>query len=385
MHVTEESSPPESTYDLSPQPSEFPSGGSTLSWSFRVPRNILGVLGVYVASRLVILFAAYYGRSVSHAASLGSLFSSWDAGHYMDIATNGYPVHPDVTQYSNVAFFPGYPMLTRAVATLTGFSALTAGVIIAWVAGAVFVVLVTALVARAFDSEAGQRAGILLAVFPGAYIATIAYAESLATMFVAASLWAMARDRPYRAGAMAALATFTSPVTLPIGVTLLWRAWRRHDVRYVLSAAIAGIGFASYMVFLWIHTGSLLTWYRAEHEGFHVYYSVLSPIAPLHYWPGLGLTETLSLLVLAAAVVGSIRSKVPSEWMIFGILVAAGSMFDKALWLNPRILYNAFPLLMGLAVWLRREWYRVVAYTFAALLPVVFLLYLTLGNVTAQP
>ena len=276
-------------------------------------------------------------------------------------------------------------MVTRALAVLTGLSPLMAAVIVSWVAGGVFVVLVTALVTRAFDHGAGQSAGVVLSVFPGAYIATLAYAESLATMLVAASLWAMARDRPYRAGVMGALATFTSPLTLPIGLSLLWRAWRRGDIRYVASATISGLGFAAYMLFLWVHTGSLLTWFRAEHDGFHVYYSVLSPIAALHYWPGIGLSETLSFIVLVVALVGAIRSKVPSEWIVFGVLVAAGSMFDKALWLNPRILFNAFPLLMGLAVWLRRKWYRVVAYTFAALLPVVFLCYLTLGNVTAQP
>ena len=118
-------------------------------------------------------------------------------------------------------------MVTRALAVLTGLSPLMAAVIVSWVAGGVFVVLVTALVTRAFDHGAGQRAGVVLSVFPGAYIATLAYAESLATMLVAASLWAMARDRPYRAGVMGALATFTSPLTLPIGLSLLWRAWRR--------------------------------------------------------------------------------------------------------------------------------------------------------------
>lgn len=356
-----------------------------LRFAPRLSGQSVEVVGVYVLTRLVLLLATYYGRTIANMGTIGNVLAGWRGQYYLDVATSGYPAHSAIGQSPQVAFFPLYPMVIRVVSTITRLSPLAAGVLVSWVAGGIFTVLVVRIVGDVFDRSAGRRAGIMVALFPGSFIASLPYAEALAAMFVAWSLWAATRDRPARAGVMGALATLTSPVTLPLIVAHAWRARRTQDRRFIGAAVASALGFVLFMFYLWIHTGSVLAWYRTETVSFAHHFDLVSVITHLNDWPGVALTELVSLFVLVIAVVGSLKVKVPTEWIIYGALVMASSLFDSALWASPRMLFNAFPLLMGLAVWARREGGRLLMYSFALLLPLVFLLYMTLGNTMAQP
>ncbi len=356
-----------------------------LRWAPRVSGQTVEVLGVYVLTRLVLLLATYYGRTIGNMGTIGNLLAGWRGQYYLDVATSGYPAHAALGQSPQIAFFPLYPMAIRVVSTISPLSPLAAGVLVSWVAGGVFTVLVVRIVSDAFDRGAGRRAGVMVALFPGSFIASLPYAEAMAVMFVAWSLWAATRDRPARAGVMGALATLTSPVTLPLVVVHAWRARRTHDRRFFGAAVLSAVGFVLYMSYLWLHTGSATAWYRTEQVSFAHHFDLVSAITHLSDGPGVALTELVSLFVLVLAVVGSLRVKAPTEWVIYGGLVMLSALFDSTLWASPRMLFNAFPLLMGLAVWARREGGRLLTYSFALLLPVVFLLYMTLGNTMAQP
>ena len=78
----------------------------------------------------------------------------------------------------------------------------------------------------------------------------------------------------------------------------------------------------------------------------------------LHYWPGIGLEEVSCLVIFAAGVYALWKIKAPEEWTSSSVLLVVSVLFDSTLWLNPRVLFNAFPLLLALGVWLRRDWYR---------------------------
>ena len=57
-HVPEDRSPQESVLDGPSAVGAEASGRTIVSWTLRVPRHMLGVLGVYLGTRLVILFTA---------------------------------------------------------------------------------------------------------------------------------------------------------------------------------------------------------------------------------------------------------------------------------------------------------------------------------------
>lgn len=342
-------------------------------------------VAVFVATRAALLLAALWGSATTGVGSVATLVSGWDGQHYLDIAAFGYPRHPDLAHYSEVAYLPGYPLVVRVLRNLLHLSVLEAALLVSFAAGVALVVAVVRLVSLVVDPAAGVRAGVVLAVFPGSFVLSLPYAEALALLFCVAAFVALARDRALRAGAWGALATVTSPVMIPLVAVLALRAWRRRDGRYLAAGALASLGFLSYCAFLWWRTGRPGAWFIEQTEGFAHHPSLGAPLEHLRYWPGVGLTEVLSLVVLAAGLGALVRVRAPLEWTAFALLVMGVVLFDSGTWANPRFVLNAFPLLLGLGVWARRRVFWVMTASFATLLPVVFLLYMTHGSLTAQP
>ncbi len=342
-------------------------------------------LALFVLTRLVLYLAAIYGGHATLVGGTSAMLSGWDAGHYLGIVTQGYPAHPDVTQYSPIAFFPGFPILVRGVMDLLSITPLEAGMAVTIIEGALFVVVCAKLVAAVVDDAAGKRAGLLMAAFPGTFILFIPYAEAQAVLFVALCLLATLDGRPYRAGVFAAIATFSSPLTAPLVPALLVAAWRRRDGALAAGAAVGTLGFIAYMAYLGQHTGDVMAWFREEWTGFDHRFSLAAPFSHLRLWPGIGTIELTSLAVFFLGVYALWRIRAPIEWTVYSVLLVLSTIFDSALWANPRILLNAFPLILALGAWLKRDSLRVTLAASAAILPVLFLIYMTLGTTTAQP
>lgn len=360
----------------------------SFSWRFVRARPmplVAAPLAIYALSRMTIYLAAVYGSRATFVGPLGAVFSGWDGQHYLDIVSHGYPTHPDVAHFSTITFFPVFPLVVRFVKAVLGLTPLGAALVVSLLAGAGFVVVVTKLVASVYDPASGKRAGILLAVFPGSFMLSLPYAEALAVLLVASCLLITRRGHPYWGGVLGALATATSPVMVPIFPALLWGAWRAKDRRAMVASLLSPLGFVAYMAYLWQHTGHPIIWFQVQWTALDHHVDLLAPIHWLHLWPGIGLIETLSLVVFAAGIYALWHIRAPSEWTVFVVLLVAVVIFDSAFWASPRMLLNAFPLVAALGVWLRRDAYRAAVCACAMLLPVVFLLYMTLGGITGQP
>ncbi len=349
-------------------------------------RDALGrVLGVYAVTRIAIFCAAFYGEKVESVGGLSGLFGGWDGQHYLAVARYGYPNHPDVAHYSRIAFFPIYPLVVRVLTHLTHLSYLGVGVFVSLAAGAGLVVVATQLVAELYGVEAAERAGILLCVFPGAFILSLPYAEALALLLAALAMRSSERHHPYRAGAFAGVATATSPLMLALVPVMAWRAWRSRERGAWVTLLMTPLGFFGYMAYLGIHTGHFMEWFSEERGGFAHRVDLIAPIRSLNYWPGIGITVVASLALLAWALTSFVRTRAPVEWWLYSVSIVAVVLFDSALWLTPRILMNAFPLVLAIGVGSSRRTFVTIAIGFALLLPLVFLAYFTIGNVTSQP
>jgi hypothetical protein len=342
-------------------------------------------LAVYAITRLVLYLAALYAAKATASGGLHGIFTGWDASHYLGIITQGYPRHPNPAHYSNIAFLPGYPVVVRVIKDVFQLTPLGAALFVSIGLGAVFIVLVTRLVASIYGRDAGWRAGVLLAVFPGSFILSLPYAEALALVLVVSCFWFTSREWPILGGICGALATFTSSMVIPLAPALLWRAWRHRDLRAAIAAMITPIGFLVYMGYLWQHTGHPFIWFQEVSQAFDHHFRLLATFDVLHYWPSLGLIDTAGIIMSIVGLVALWRIRAPIEWTAYALILVASVFFDSALWLTPRILLNAFPLVIGLAIWLRRGAFYTVVCLFATLLPVVFLFYMSLGIVSAQP
>ena len=99
---------------------------------------VQAVWPIVVVTRLAVLLVGYLAvASVGYAPGAPPIRVSdneaanlplrWDTGWYLNIALEGYQWSPDIDGQQNIAFFPGYPVLTRGVATLIGAQSLSRG------------------------------------------------------------------------------------------------------------------------------------------------------------------------------------------------------------------------------------------------------------------
>jgi hypothetical protein len=190
----------------------------------------------------------------------------WDGDWYRQIAEDGYPaslpVGPDGRVQQNPwAFYPLFPLLARAVMTVTGAPWQVAGPLLALVLGAAAMLLVHTAVRLGAPRAVAARPGLPLAAValattaPAAPVLQVAYTESLALLLVAGTLVLLLRRR-YAAATVTVLALgFTRAVALPMLVVVVvhalvrYRAARRGGdplpprdvVRLAVPAAAAGL------------------------------------------------------------------------------------------------------------------------------------------------
>jgi hypothetical protein len=255
--------------------------GQTGSWIRRVVATVPGQILLFaMVTRFALAFIDWYFVKLvppPWATSPASLiaWSQWDAAHYTRIAFNGYD-HP--TDPGNPAFFPLYPMLTRAVAWLTGLDGswrdmMIAGVLLAWACFFIAVVLLTLLFQRIAGDDVARSAGVLLCVTPFSFFLTAGYTESLFLIFVALAFLLGFRERWGWAAIAVALATACRVTGVFLIPAVLFMAWRRKATVRDLAAitVISPLGIIGYMAYTWRALDDPLAFLNAQ-EGWGGWY-----------------------------------------------------------------------------------------------------------------
>lgn len=200
-------------------------------------------------------------------------WAQWDAVRFMDLATYGYdgvPGRPEDPGWP--AFFPGYPLLLRAVGVVISDYRL-AGLLISLVAGAVTMVALARLAEAEAGEGAGRRAVIALLAGPPAVFLFAGYSESV---FLALALpaWLLARRGHWTAAAL--LATPASGVritglflALALIVEFLVGEHGRRETGWRPAAwlALPFTPLVAYSFYQWTRTGDWLAWQHAQEAG----------------------------------------------------------------------------------------------------------------------
>ncbi|MBB5939767.1 hypothetical protein FHS42_006863 [Streptomyces zagrosensis] len=242
------------------------------------------VLWLYLLTRIGIGATAYCARWLfpadSKARAAGSVlvpFERWDWSHFLHIARDGYfpeqaaPGHSGGD--SREAFFPGFPLLLRAVHTVVP-SWTAAGLLISFVAGAV-AVLALARIARLYlpHAEAGHRAVLFLLLSPCAIFLAAGYSEAL---FLALALpaWLLAQRQHWPCAALlTALATAVRVSGLflaaAIAVQFVLSARAHRNWRPLPWLALPAVPLGLYTWYLHAHTGDWMAWKHAQERGWY--------------------------------------------------------------------------------------------------------------------
>ena len=331
----------------------------------------LTALYVYVACRVITVVSVAVANRFTHNSLLYDL-TIWDGEWFLRAARNGYPSHLAMIHghvaANPIAFFPFYPLVIRVIA-LTGISPGVIALVVSAATGATAVVAVGLLARRLAGDAAGTRAALLFALCPGAFAFSLAYTEGIVITCVALGLIALLDRRWLAAGLLGLIATASSPVGLAFLLSCAWCAgrsvWSERRFGAMTSLLLAPMGFVAYMVFLWIHTGTLMAWRLTERGGWDSYPSLLYPLRIVGTFVTDPLAPTMTGQILffgtVAAVIGVVlmfREHQPPPVILYGLGAVVAAAISQPVGLRPRFLMLAFPLIIALATRYQGRTYR---------------------------
>ncbi|MET9799586.1 hypothetical protein [Streptomyces sp. NPDC006368] len=328
---------------------------------------------MFAAARLtgmlvMALWAWHTGRSPRALLAM-----SWDSDWYLRIAAHGYgrTLHwPDGAVQSDLAFFPLYPGLVRAVTTVLPVTGGTAGLLISWTAAGAAAWGVFLLGERLHGRGVATALVALWGLLPHSIVLSMAYTEPVLTAFAAWSLYAVLTGRWLWAGTLAALAGASRPngvaVAAAVVVTAAYELLRRGrgargDRRLWAGAAVAPAGWVGYLLWVGARRGDLLGGYFAVQAGwtsrFDFGAGTVRFVRTVVTRPmDLGFTMSLALTAVGVVLFALfLLDRPPLALVVYTavlvVIAVGGSGFFES---KPRFLLPAFPLLLPVACALRR-------------------------------
>ena len=294
----------------------------------------------------------------------------WDSTYFISIAQHGY--NSTGATCCEQAFFPGYPLLIRALTPLFGDARITAFAI-PLVAGAVAAMLLWRITVDEFGTAAGWHAVMLLALTPYGVFLSLAYSESLFLALALAAWYAARGQRWWWAGAAASAAALVrvNGVFIAVALAVMWVAERRRSSETRRSAVLALLlPFASVGGYLWyLHRQSWPSWAQAQSsawdrhvgwpwEGFAWSWRWLTaqPLVDLRV---AGVSELLVVLSGVALVGLLARRRRWAEFVYVGLSVAV-LIFSNRFLSAPRLSVLWFPAFVLGGAWLARNAHRVL-------------------------
>jgi hypothetical protein len=288
---------------------------------------------------------------------------AWDGTWYRDIAELGYGGLPE----EGLRFFPLYPLLGRAFGPLFAGRVDLALVVIANVASLALAVAVRRLVLFERGNAAlADRSVWAVALFPGAFVLSWAYAEALWILAAVVVLWACRSRRWWVAAAAGLVAGASRPLGLllvvPVAIELV-RTWRRAkpDERVAGIAALVGplVGTGAYLV--WSGVAYDDPWLPFTVQG-GLRGDAVNPLSRM--WDGFGqlvgpeaLGDGLHIPFAIAFVVLLVLvwRWWPASYGAFATVVLLTALAAENLNSLERYGLNAFPLALALAGLMRDE------------------------------
>lgn len=371
--------------------------------------------GVYIAARLVsacIFMAAALQQGVNPwfppRPDYWNFINIWDARWYTEVVRNGYPPALPLDSFGNVkenawAFYPLFPLLGRALSTMTGLDPALSLTFIAMVAG----LGASLAVYRIFRQKAAHGTAlwgvVFFATFPVSAVLQVPYAESLNLLLLACALLLVMRRRYLWAMPVVALMCLSRPTGVPFAAMVaglfVYRLFQRrrhadghtvqafvpHSIRELGSlaglAVVSALGALMWPAIAWAVTGDPAAYTKTE----TVWRG--QELVPFKPWFDMGIQLFGPVLGIMApfvfvAAFGLFMNSVPvralgAELRLWCICY----MGYLLLFLHPqtstfRMLLPLFPLALGAALVSRSRAYRGAVLTMFLLLQIVWIVWL---------
>jgi hypothetical protein len=191
------------------------------------------------------------------------VFLAWDGYFYETIAISGYDYVND-GQGHNVAFFPLFPLLVRAVMS-GGFPFTVAGTMVNNLAFLGALIVLCTWVQQSHGQKVARWTTAVLAWCPFSLFGTVIYTEGLFLLLSTAALRAYDHKHYGWSALWGGLASATRLPGIALSPAFLLVAWRekRPAIAYLPSLATAG-GLGLYSLYCGIRFGDMLAFLRVQ-------------------------------------------------------------------------------------------------------------------------
>jgi hypothetical protein len=297
------------------------------------------VLAAYALCRtfsvLLLIVVSRYQAPVDWTGPHPNYFSMtvlWDGFWYRQIAELGYPTALPVdavtgaVQENAWAFYPAFPMMSRALMRVTGLGFPVVGSTLALLLGFGAAVVMGLLLRDKVGPKVALAAVAVYAASPVSPSFQIAYTESLAILLLCGFLWAISKERWLVTAGLALFIGVARAMALPLAVVALvavFLRWRRRGQDPISAregwsalAALASCGAAGLLwpVIVSIGAGSPLA-YTDTMGAWSVGGSVelLRPWLEYAALPGNAVRVALALAIIVAMTIGPWAARLGTE------------------------------------------------------------------------
>jgi Gpi18-like mannosyltransferase len=196
-----------------------------------------------------------------------NVFTAWerfDGLWFLRIAAEGYR-----SADGSAAFFPLYPLVTRAVSFLIGGHPFAAALIVSNASFAGALCMLYVLTASEISDRVARTTVLFVSLFPTSFFFVAPYSESLFLLLAVTAFWGARTRRWAIAGIAGALAALTRNVGIVLAPALLVEAVHQRLERRgsmlpgVAASAAVGLGTLSYLGYWAARTGD---WLAPIHE-----------------------------------------------------------------------------------------------------------------------
>ncbi|MFD3948120.1 hypothetical protein [Streptomyces sp. NPDC058579] len=332
---------------------------------------LLGYLAVRLLGLLVLgRWAHLRGQGIWPA-----LATSWDSLWYLAIADHGYEPGPPGEPpggHRQLAFFPLYPALIKAVAAVTPGSRASVGLVLAVLCSVAAAWGIFAVGDRLYGRRVGTVLAVLWGALPVAVVQWMGYTESLFTALAAWALFAVLDGRWAWAAGLAVAAGLTRPTGIAVAaaVTVAGLLAARGGSRPGLAAAlVAPLGWLGYVGWVGLRLGRWDGYFVVQEswgnawDGGSVTLRQLRRQLVYTQDPQLFLVVVSVVLIAATALFAlCLADRQPLPLLVFAavlmlvVLGSGGVYFPRA-----RFLLPGFPLLLPLALAVARARRHVAA------------------------
>jgi len=354
---------------------------------FVVTRGALILVALFLESSIPL---GYHGPTFSTAPILASLTGS-DSVYLLGIARDGYHAEPVFRAFRDWAFFPLYPLVTRAFSVLTLGELALAGVLVSNLAFVAALAVLYALAIRHLEHDRAVRSLAFLALAPGAVAFAMAYTDSLFLLLAAGAFLAAEQRRWWMMAVLYGLATLTRLQGILLGIPLAiliagsnmptpdgWRsliAWRTTRLAWLATGPLAFGVFAAY---LGTTFGDPLGMFTAQRAWSQIGEEPVGPVTPVldRFDPIVLLLVGVLCLYLFLFVFRRV-DRPPAAYTALALVTVLTSLATGRLQSVGRYLVVAWPFSWALAS-RRAGWFELVGLAaFAALFVIHAVLHFT--------